>query len=402
MRVLMFGWEFPPFNSGGLGTACYGLVRGLSVHQVQVTLVLPFVHEDMQVSFARLLSTNEMATIAIKSINTLLSAYMTQQEYYAQLMKKPGHLRAIYGSNLFEEVERYSKQAEILSVQEDFDLIHCHDWMTFRAGMAAKAITGRPLIVHVHATEFDRSGGQGINKYVYDLERAGMEAADAIIAVSGFTKQKIVQHYGIASQKIMVVHNAVEHDVPYPLEEYTSFAKKHKIVLFLGRVTLQKGPDYFLQAAKKVLEQEPDTKFIIAGSGDMYGKMVEMAASLGLGDCVLFTGFLRGEDIQRAYTMADVYVMPSVSEPFGITPLEAMKHKTPVIISKQSGVSEIVHHCLKVDFWDVDVLAAKIIAVLRYPPLHQTLRDEGHKEVKKRTWEDAAAKCLDVYGRVLH
>ncbi|GAH90104.1 unnamed protein product, partial [marine sediment metagenome] len=248
-----------------------------------------------------------------------------------------------------------------------FDIVHAHDWMTYPAGIAVSAISGKPLIVHVHSTEFDRSG-ENINQMIYDIERQGMEWADKVIAVSYFTRNIIISRYGISGEKVEVVYNGVERNGNWSLAE-TGIGKDERIVLFLGRITMQKGPEYFLQAAKKVLDVMDNVKFVMAGAGDMMHRAVEMAAELGIGQKVLFTGFLHGEDVQKIYKMADLYVMPSVSEPFGIAPLEALDNDVPVIISKQSGVSEVLMHALKVDFWDVDEIANKIIAVLKYPPL---------------------------------
>jgi len=285
--------------------------------------------------------------------------------------------------------------ARAIARDEIFDVVHAHDWMTFPAGLAVAKIKGVPLIVHVHSTEFDRSG-LFIDQCIYDIERRGMAEASKVIAVSHFTKNLIVHHYGIESDRIDVVHNAIEAngngDGPRPI-----VTKDEKIVLFLGRITMQKGPEYFLGAARKVLEVMDNVKFIMAGSGDMIGRTVEMAAGMGIGNKVLFTGFLRGNDVDRAFKMADLYVMPSVSEPFGIAPLEAMSHDVPVIISKQSGVSEVLTHALKVDFWDIDEMANKIIAVLRRPALARTLRELGGCEVRQLSWNDSARACVSVY-----
>jgi glycosyltransferase involved in cell wall biosynthesis len=303
----------------------------------------------------------------------------------------------LYGANLFEEVKRYALAARKIAEQESFDVIHAHDWLTFLAGIEAKKVSKKPLVTHVHATEFDRTGMQGVNQHVYDIEKQGMEAADAVTPVSHFTKELIVKHYGINPDKIHVVHNAVEFEnadiEPHKLPQ--------KTVLFLGRVTIQKGPDYFIDAAKKVLEVYPDVRFVVAGSGDMETDMIEKASHYGIGDKVLFTGFLRGPDIDRAYRMADVYVMPSVSEPFGLTPLEAIKNGTPAIISKQSGVSEVLKNALKVDFWDVNELANKICGVLKHKALKEELLAHEQHELGQISWDKSADTCHDVYRRVL-
>lgn len=393
MKVLMFGWEFPPLSSGGLGTACYGLTKSLSKKGVEITFVLPY-SSDIDVDFLKLIPAGN---VKIRKIATVLQPYMTSKEYKNRLVKKSAS--AIYGLSLFDEVYRYTLAAEKIAEEEDFEIIHCHDWMTFGAGIAAKKKKAKPLVLHVHSTELDRTGGHNTNKYVYNLERHGMNKADKVIAVSNFTKNKIAAHYGIPLEKIRVVHNAVDFSSHY-CDENFEIKKAGKIVLFLGRVTLQKGPDYFVYAAKKVLEHEKNVKFIVAGSGDMEPFIIEKAAELGIADKVLFAGFLNQDDVERAYKMADVYVMPSVSEPFGITALEAMKNKTPPIVSNQSGVSEVIRHCLKADFWDINELSNKIIALLRYSPLHETLKESGYAEVKKFNWDVPAQKCIDVYNEL--
>jgi glycosyltransferase involved in cell wall biosynthesis len=308
-----------------------------------------------------------------------------------------------YSGNMYEEVHRYAAVAAELVASEQFDVIHAHDWMTYPAGIVVAAISGKPLIVHVHSTEFDRSG-EHVNQMIYDIERKGMERADKVIAVSYFTRSIIINRYGISGDKVEVVYNGVQRNGSdngnWALAE-SGIEKDEKIVLFLGRITMQKGPEYFLQAAKKVLEVMDNVKFVIAGSGDLMHRTIEMAAGLGIGQKVLFTGFLHGEDVQKIYEMADLYVMPSVSEPFGIAPLEALNNDVPVIISKQSGVSEVLTHALKVDFWDVNEIANKIIAVLKYPPLEITLRNYGNSEVRKLRWKDSAAKCVKIYEEAM-
>lgn len=271
--------------------------------------------------------------------------------------------------------------------------------------MVLAAQSGKPLVVQVHSTEFDRSG-EHVNQYVYDIERQGMHAATRIIAVSNYTRNLIISRYDIAPSKVEVVYNGVEpngdsngHTAAPSGQTWPT--KMDKVVLFLGRITMQKGPEYFLYAAKKVLEKMPNVKFIMAGDGDMLYRSIELAAQLGIGHQVLFTRFLRGDDVNKAYQMADLYVMPSVSEPFGIAPLEAVQHDVPVIMSKQSGIAEVFRNALKVDFWDINEMANKMIAVLRYSPLHETLRTEGRKEVYRFRWEDSAAKVNEIYHQAL-
>ncbi len=304
-----------------------------------------------------------------------------------------------YGGDLFGDAERFAGLAAALGAHERFDVIHAHDWLTYPAGLALRALTGKPLVVHIHATEFDRSG-EHVNRGVYDIERSGLVGADRIIAVSRLTKAVVNKRYGVPDEKIDVVYNGVDQDDVQPPSGAT-IEGDDKIVLFLGRITMQKGPEYFVRAAKRVLEKDDKVKFVVAGSGDMAVRMIEEAAGLGIGHKVLFTGFLRGRDVDRVFRMANCFVMPSVSEPFGIAPLEAMRNDVPVIVSKQSGVSEVLTHALKVDFWDTDEMANKIVAVLRYPPLGQTLREHGRFELRGLNWDGAAEKTVRSYARAI-
>ncbi len=406
----MFGWEFPPYSSGGLGTACHGLTKGLSNQGIEVTFVMPKAETAPEKSHVKLLVAgvdkidSDIDSIKIKHVPSLLVAYATTQSYtqnYWQYHRSnPNNANTIYSQNLYDEVQRYAQIGADIAKKEPHDIIHCHDWMTYPAGIAAKKVSGRPFVIHVHATEFDRTGDNP-NPYIYDIEKKGMQEADHIMAVSQFTKNKIVEHYGINPAKIKVVHNAVEFNENRFDKIKEKISKDDKIVLFLGRITIQKGPDWFLKAAKRVLEIRPNIKFLVAGSGDMEGYMIEEAAKLGIADKVLFTGFLKGKDVDRVYSMADLYVMPSISEPFGITPLEAMRNNTPVLISNQSGVSEVIKNALKVDFWNTEEMANKIIGILDYKEAHKTLREEGAKEVMKFDWNEPAKKCIDVYEKAI-
>ncbi len=443
MRVFMLGWEFPPFISGGLGTACYGLTKALSRQGGEVVFVLPKAIGTEYSSHVRLLSPQApQAARGDRSAGSVASEYALEGDEGAfahvtfkavpSRMISPyqsaggkihdparggasssdqpiSHLNSVgphwvpgegfhYGGDLFAEARRYADLCVDLARGEDFDVIHAHDWLTFPAGMAVAAATGKPLVVHVHSTEFDRSG-DNINQTVYDIERRGVHAACRVIAVSHLTRSILMRRYGVDSSKIQVVYNGIENGAnDSPAVPRTTIRKGDKIVLFLGRVTMQKGPEYFIRAAKKVLEKIENVKFVMAGSGDMITQVIEMAAAEGIGHKVLFTGFLHGRDVERVFKMADVYVMPSVSEPFGIAPLEAISHDVPVIISKTSGVAEVLTHALKVDFWDIDEMANKIIAVLKHPPLSSTLREHADLEVRSLTWDGAARKCLEVYG----
>jgi glycogen synthase len=326
---------------------------------------------------------------------TDMSQHARQQSF-----EKAKHLAEIYGSDMYSAINMYAKEAVKISQLEDFDIIHAHDWMTFPAGIAVARATGKPLVVQIHSTEFDRSG-EHVNQMVYDIERHGMYAANVVITVSNYTRNIVLDRYSVPSEKVEVVYNGVEYDQCLNCPEQALPSKHDKIVLFLGRITMQKGPEYFLYAAKRVLEKIENVKFIMAGTGDMLHGSIELAANLGIGHKVLFTRFLRGSDVDKAYKMADLYVMPSVSEPFGITPLEAMRNNVPVLISKQSGISEVVQNVLKVDFWDIDQMANKIIAVLKHPPLQTALVENSAKEIYKFRWEDSAARMNEIYQRTL-
>jgi glycogen(starch) synthase len=437
MRVLMLGWEFPPFISGGLGTACHGLTKAMSELGIEVLFVLPKPVASEFSSHVRLMAPrsdvpgsmqyqlSEFDRVTFRTVDTVLSPYQTPADYAQAIAKQrgvrghagapspssdPSQPTAVlgglgggggehYAGDLIQEVHRYAGLAMQIASVERFDVIHAHDWMTYPAGIAAAALTGKPLVVHIHSTEFDRSG-EHVNQRVYDIERAGMHHATRVIAVSHLTKKLVESRYSVPAEKVEVVYNAVEWNNNHRKIEYRNIARDEKIVLFLGRITMQKGPEYFLAAAKKVLEKVENVRFIMAGSGDMIRRTIELAAEMGIGHRVLFTGFLRGDDVDRVYRMADLYVMPSVSEPFGIAPLEAISRDVPAIISKQSGVSEILTHVLKVDFWDIDEMANKIVAVLKHPPLQSTLREHGSFELRKLNWSDSARRCLEIYQRV--
>lgn len=396
-RILMFGWEFPPFNSGGLGVACLGLTKALSELGARVTFVMPKTL-DVRTPWAKVVFADQHAGTASVAINSTLTAYATSKGYLRHL---PSGER-LYGDDLISEVRRYAAHAGALAQAEEFDVIYAHDWLSFGAGLAAKQATGKPLIVHVHATEFDRCGGaMGINRDVYAVEKEGMEAADVIIAVSEFTKNIIVREYGIPAEKVRVVYNGIdEGTVPSGAPQLPRLRalkrSGYAFVLFLGRVTLQKGPDYFLRAAKRVLERNPHVLFILSGSGDMETHMMHLAGELGIGGHVLFTGFLHGAERHEVYQAADLFVMPSISEPFGIAALEAMKVGTPVLMSKQSGVSEVVRHALKVDFWDIDEMANKMLSVVGYPGLREALAQNAAREAEALTWTEAARKVKGI------
>jgi len=418
MKVFMLGWEFPPFISGGLGTACYGLTKAMSRLGTEILFVLPGAGQSSQSSHVKILSaegyvkTEELSdfqNVRFKAIVSPLRPYVPSQIHRESENKRKNNLfftwhnnpsehTQIYSHDIHEQVCRYARKAIEIASIEDFDIIHAHDWMTYPAGIEIARFSGKPLVVHVHSTEFDRSG-EHINQTIYDIERQGMHEAERIIAVSNYTKSIITSRYGISPDKVEVVYNGVENNNSKPIQELPN--KSDKIVLFLGRVTMQKGPEYFVAAAKKVLEKINNVKFVMAGDGDMTHRMIEYAAWLGIGHKVFFTRFLRGSDVDRAYQMADLYVMPSVSEPFGIAPLEAIRYGVPVLISKQSGIAETLKNALKVDFWDINQMANKMAAVLRHSPLSRTLREYSNIEIEKFHWEDSAAKVNNIYKEVL-
>ena len=426
-RVFMLGWEFPPFISGGLGTACYGLTKAMDWLGIPIIFVLPGRHplrfaagrESRQRVSVEQTTLSDFTNVRFHETGLLLQPYGAIEAGPAEqhlatgratTVHPQGHATAVtpaeshaessclYGCDICDQVQRYADRAARIARNEDFDIVHAHDWMTYLAGIKVADQSGKPLIVHVHSTEFDRSG-EHVNQQIYDIERHGMHAADKVLAVSNYTRNLILNRYGVDGEKVEVVYNGVElasHAGRMPAAP----PRMDKIVLFLGRITMQKGPDYFLRAAARVLEKMDNVKFIMAGDGDMLYRCIELASSMDIAHKVFFTRFLRGYDVSRAYRMADLYVMPSVSEPFGIAPLEALQNNVPVLVSKQSGIAERLANALKVDFWDVDEMANKITAVLKHAPLRTMLRDAGHQEAFQFRWEDAAARIRDIYEQV--
>lgn len=434
MRILMLGWEFPPYISGGLGTACQGITDGLTQLGHEIIFVLPKVLGAINTARLQLLSaadfscplyTEELepvlpskpqtiaAELKLLPIDSPLQPYFSSAQYSSrphidglatamdgdQLEYVASPQAGDYGQNLVAEVIRYGMAVGSLAMTHSFDIIHAHDWMSVFAGVNARLVSGKPLILHIHSLEIDRSGAN-VNGEILEIESYGLKQADHIIAVSHYTKSRIVNFYGIAPERITVVHNAVSQQEARR-QRATVGDKNIKTVFFLGRITFQKGPDYFVEAAARVLQIMPNVRFIMAGTGDMTRQMVERVAELGIGANFHFTGFLKGKEVENAYAMSDLYVMPSVSEPFGISPLEAMSYDVPVIISKQSGVSELIKHALKVDFWNIDEIADRIVALLRHPVLADELKDRGWEEIKKIRWDKAAEKIAEVYGRAI-
>lgn len=420
----MFGWEFPPHITGGLGTACYGMTKALLKQGVDVIFVAPKLYGDEDRMALDLVSASDV-TVNLKNvllkqywenftymeISSNLVPYTSPEEFTKLFDTTDEHTEKSentifssryvfsgkYGANLMEEVSRYALVASQIAMSKDFDVIHAHDWLTYSAGIAAKKISGKPLIVHMHATEFDRSG-ENINELVFNIEKNGMMEADYVITVSNFTRNIVISKYGIPEEKVVTVHNGVEPNENVNLSMYKKYVKE-KIVTFLGRVTYQKGPDYFIEAARKVLKKDKNVRFVMAGSGDLLNKSIRRVAKLHMADRFHFTGFLKGEDVDRMFAISDVYVMPSVSEPFGIAPLEAMRSNVPVIISKQSGVSEVLKHAIKVDFWDIDATADAIYALLNYNALPNMFYKHGRIEVDNIKWDKAAYSLLQVYNK---
>lgn len=426
MKVLMFGWEFPPHISGGLGTACYGLTKALTTQDIDITFVVPKAYGDEDQSQLQIVGANKVP-VGIRRFNfkdvikdlkyvevgSNLIPYVSEDEYYDIVHKRVDfdnyisqsdengclHFDGGYGGGLFQEVSNYAVVAKSVSSMFDFDVIHAHDWLTYPAAIAAKETSGKPLVVHVHATEFDRSG-ENVHQYVYDIERAGMHAADRVITVSNLTRNIVINRYGVNPEKVITVHNAVDQ---FDRNKEVKFEKAFtdKIVTFLGRVTFQKGPEYFVEAAYKVLQTNKNVKFVMAGSGDLLEKMINRAAELGISSKFHFTGFLKGDDVVKMLDISDVYVMPSVSEPFGISPLEAMRSNVPVIISKQSGVSEVLKHAIKVDFWDVDAMADAINGLLRYDGLNKMFKEYAKGEVESLKWDNTASIVKNIYAEAV-
>lgn len=425
MKVLMFGWEFPPHITGGLGTACYGMTKGLSSKNVETIFVVPKAYgdEDMQAASIigadgyyiseQLLGREFMEKVLKISIDSSLVPYLDPDgPIFSENAEVQEKLRIIhdqtssfrfsgkYGVNLYDEVNRFALIAGLVAAQQEFDIIHAHDWLTFQAGITAKRVSGKPLVVHVHATEFDRTG-ETVNQHVFNIEKMGMQEADMVICVSNLTRNIVISRYGIHPKKVKVVHNGVDFKPSKLSAEEKRKTIPEKVVTFLGRITYQKGPDYFVEAAAKILERTPNVRFVMAGDGDMLKRLVMRVAELKMGDKFHFTGFLKGADVERMLAITDVFVMPSVSEPFGIVPLEAMRSKVPVIISKQSGVSEVLDYAIKVDFWDVDALADAIYGLVTYPALSSLLSQEGYQEASELKWNKVADDLIKCYKELV-
>jgi glycosyltransferase involved in cell wall biosynthesis len=427
MRVLMFGWEFPPHISGGLGTASYGLTKGMAtLDDLEVIFVVPKVWGDEDQAMVRLIGANQVPVVFRKvyykgfrrplekiEVSSKIVPYTDPEDFWKAVTSEvAGHKLFVqtnsngmvdftgsYDNCLMDEINKYAIVASVIAEENEFDIIHAHDWLAYPAGIAAMEVSGKPLVIHVHATDFDRSGGN-VNPDVYNIEKSGMDAASKIITVSNLTRDIVISKYNINPDKVETVYNAVE---PVEITENLILKKgfDEKVVTFLGRITLQKGPEYFIEAAHKVLQVMDNVRFVMAGSGDMMERMIRRAAALKITDRFHFTGFLKGTDVFSMLDMSDVYIMPSVSEPFGISPLEAMQSNVPVIISKQSGVAEILTHALKTDFWDIDAMADSIYGILNYPALSDMIIKNGKEEVIRLKWDNSARHVRDIYYRVI-
>ena len=416
MKALMFGWEFPPHILGGLGTASYGLTKGMALQEdLKITFVIPKPYGDEDQSFLKIIGACNVPVVwkenSWEHVNERIGLQMNPDDYFklrngikydfSRIFTNELGCIAFsgrYPDNLIEEISNYEAVASVLAHQLDFDIIHSHDWLTYPAGVFAKQISGKPLVIHVHATDFDRSRGQ-VNPIVYGIEKRGMDMADHIMTVSDLTRKIVIEKYHQNPQKVTTVHNAVE---PLPdADLFVKLPRNDKVVTFLGRITMQKGPEYFVEAAHRVLQKTDNVRFVMAGSGDMMNAMIDLAAKRGISDRFHFTGFLKGNQVHEMLAQSDVYVMPSVSEPFGISPLEAMQVGTPSIISKQSGCAEILTHAIKTDYWDIDAMADAIYSIVKNTAMYKSLRDLGRDEVNNINWYDAGIKVRIIYDRVM-
>ena len=419
MKALMFGWEFPPHILGGLGTASFGLTRGMAMQpDMDITFCIPKPWGDEDQSFLKIVGVNHVPVVWKDVDSTyvekqMAKAGMNAEQYY----RYRDHIYADfsyrhvddlgcmefsgrYPDNLLEEINNYSIVAGVIARAEQYDIIHAHDWLTYPAGIHAKNVSGQPLVIHVHATDYDRSRGN-VNPDVYAIEKNGMDNADHIITVSNLTRQTVIEKYHQDPAKVTTVHNAVEPLSPEILAIQDKKGVQDQVITFLGRITMQKGPEYFVEAAAKVLAKAPHARFVMAGSGDMMNQMIRLAASRHISDRFHFTGFMKGKQVYEVLKASDVYVMPSVSEPFGISPLEAMQCGVPSIISKQSGCAEILDYAVKVDYWDIEALADAMYSIITYPAMHEFLKVEGKKEVDNIKWEYAGQKVRRIYDMVI-
>jgi glycogen(starch) synthase len=392
MKVLMLGWELPPHNSGGLGTACYQLCKALAKNNVDIEFILPY-QADHDVDFMKITAAKPQGVAHVLRSGIAYDSY--------KYIKDDGSEEWL---NIYDQQELYEKAVIELVKDRDFNILHAHDWLTFRAAVRVKELKNCPIILHVHSVESDRAGDRTGNPMVSEIEDVALHMADRIVAVSQRTKNSIVRDYGIPEDKIEVVHNSIEPGDISPLDgdnvyKYLETMKSlgYRVVVNVGRLTIQKGLPNLLRAAKEVVARVPKTFFLIVGSGEQYYELVELAAELGIGQNVFFTDFQRGKRWRDAFAVGDLFVMPSVSEPFGLTPLEAIGYGTPVLVSHQSGVSEVLVNALKVDFWDINEMANQIASVMRSDELRDNLMENSYQEYSRFSWETASHKIVSIY-----
>lgn len=418
-KVLMFGWEFPPVISGGLGVATLGLCKALAP-MANVQMVIPKSVPNFSIPNIKLVGLNSFTQQELDQLFTHENKFYRKhyhqhqhwdinpytkvpegeyihQKFFSVFQEqiRPFEIEDLYAGDVIKKVIEFARIAVQYGLNQSFDIIHAHDWMTFLPAMELKRRTGKPLVLHVHSTEYDRSGPESKN-WVYDLEQQGMHEADFIIPVSHYTGRICHTHYGVPEHKIRPVHNGIEPIVP--LVKAKPF--KEKLVIFFGRITMQKGPSFFVEAAKIVLQHQPNVRFVLAGSGDQMNALIEKIAAYGLGDKFSFTGFLNKQKLNELLAVADVYCMPSVSEPFGLSAVEAVQYQLPTLISTTSGVAEVLNGALQFEFWDTHKFAQYILAALQYDGLKHSVVESNAKSLKQITWEHCAAEVMGVYGEL--
>ncbi len=403
MKILTFGWDFPPSRNGGLGVACFGLTRELAHTGVEVIFVLP--RRQDTIGTPRFLFADDSRTVKVRPVESYLKPYQAADSLiYAQVGYDSTGAPIIKSRTMMEEVHRFAHQASIIAQEETFDIIHAHDWTSYLAGVAAKVASGKPLILHVHATSFDQAASENVDPSIFKIECEAFAAADKVVTVSGWTRDIIIRKHGVDPAKVEVVHNGCDTFEPprYSPTLAGLKAEGKKIILYHGRITIQKGVDYFIKAARRVVDVDKNVVFVISGWGDMTNQIINQVGAMGLSQHVIFAGALWEEERDRMYQSADMVVMPSVSEPFGLVPLEALQHGTPSLISYQSGVGEVLSHVLKVDFWDTEEMANKILATLRYPVMRKQIVEEGKRDLNRLSWREAAVKMYKLYRTLLH
>jgi glycosyltransferase involved in cell wall biosynthesis len=397
MKILMLGWELPPHNSGGLGVACYHLSKALALEGASIDFVLPYAAQHPDAEFMKIHSATRLGPLERYGLGAYESSVVGVESADAAGL-----------SDIRGVQQRYVAFTEKLVRKNKPDAIHAHDWLTLEAGMRAKELTGAPLIAHVHATEFDRAGATAGNPLVHEIEREGLMMADRIIAVSNITKNLIVERYDIPAEKIEVVYNAID---PQSLGDYEYDARTYRyletlkdegftVVAALTRFTVQKGLTHLIKAAARACQKYDKLVFLLAGDGEQRDELIRLSADLGIADKVVFTGFVRGKQWRDTYSVADIFVMSSVSEPFGLTALEAAHYNSALIITKQSGVGELLHNIFRYDYWDTEVLADQIIGIATSPSLASSLKENIRHEYAHLSWQDVAGKCMQLYAKL--